>query len=327
MAAEAVERSHRPSHPDMLHRLKFRAMGCEMLAVVDRETAPVKLSQVPEWFEEWEQSLSRFRYDSELTRLNQTCGQPVRVSEILWDVFLTASKAERMTNGLVTPTLLDAIIEAGYDRPFDELPDRLDQIQPDPAAPISDSVLTTSQPLTAISCNDSSRTITLPIGMGLDFGGVAKGWAAHRAMQRLQAEGPALIDAGGDIAISGPRADGDPWQIGIADPFHAGENIEVLYLNACGVATSGKDRRRWMHDGIFQHHIIDPLTGHPAESDLLTVTVIAPDVMQAEAAAKAAFILGSRAGLEWIEARPEFTGVFVLDNGEMLYSENADEYL
>ena len=311
----------------MLHRLEFHAMGCEMLAAIECETAPEILSRVPEWFEEWEQTLSRFRYDSELTRLNQTHEQPVRVSETLWDVFQTARKAEHMTDGLVTPTLLDAIVEAGYDRPFDVLPHL--------TTPTADSVLTISQPLTAIAFDAWARTITLPLGTGLDFGGVAKGWAAHQAMKRLQAcpeqdrraEGPALIDAGGDISISGPRADGGPWKIGIADPFQKGEEIEILHLNACGIATSGKDRRRWMRDGILQHHIIDSLTGQPAETDLLTVTVIAPNVMEAEAAAKASFILGSRAGLEWIEARPEYAGVFILDNGEMYYSKNMDTHL
>jgi thiamine biosynthesis lipoprotein len=163
--------------------------------------------------------------------------------------------------------------------------------------------------------------------MGLDFGGVAKGWAAHQAMKRLQVEGPALIDSAGDIAISGPRADGGPWQIGVASPFQKGEEIETLFLNQCGVATSGKDRRRWTRDGVFQHHIIDPLTNQPAETDLLTVTVVAPDVMQAEAAAKAAFILGSRRGMEWIEAHPAFAALFILDNGEMLYSEKMEIFL
>jgi thiamine biosynthesis lipoprotein len=303
----------------MLYRLEFHAMGCDMLAAVECETALEILSHVPEWFEEWEQALSRFRYDSELTRLNQTRDQPVHVSETLWDVFQAAHKAEQMTDGLVTPTLLDAIIEAGYDRPFDVLPHL--------STPTVDSVLTISQPLTAVIFDASARTITLPFGMGLDFGGAAKGWAAHQAMKQLQADGPALINAGGDIAISGPRIDGGPWKIGIADPFHKGEEVEVLHLNACGVATSGKDRRHWMRDGTLQHHIIDPLTGQPVETDLMTVTVIAPNVMEAEAAAKASFILGSQAGLEWIEAHPEYASVFILDNGEMLYSNNMGNYL
>jgi thiamine biosynthesis lipoprotein len=146
-------------------------------------------------------------------------------------------------------------------------------------------------------------------------------------VKRLQIEGPALVNAGGDIAISGPRAGGSPWQIGIADPFRPGKEIETLFLNGCGVATSGKDRRRWMHNGILQHHIIDPFTGQPAETDLLTVTVIAPNVMEAEAAAKAAFILGSRAGLEWVEAHPELAALFILDNGQLLYSCKMEESL
>jgi len=303
----------------MAQRLEFRAMGCEMLAVLDREAVPPLLANLPDWFEEWEQVLSRFRYDSELTQLNQIHERPVRVSQTLWEVFQAAQKAEQMTNGLVTPTLLDAIIEAGYDRPFDVLP-HLATFRPDPA-------ISMPPPLTAITVDASARTITLPEGMGLDFGGVAKGWAAYQAMKRLRSEGPALVDAGGDIAISGPRADGGPWQIGVSDPFERGQEIQTLYLKECGVATSGKDHRRWTRNGILQHHILDPLTGQPAETDLLTVTVVAPDVMQAEAAAKAAFILGSRLGLEWIEAHPEFAALFILEDGQMCYSRNMENYL
>lgn len=301
----------------MLHRLEFHAMGCEMLAVVDGESAPSLLAKVPEWFEEWEQVLSRFRYNSELTRLNQIHEQPVQVSHILWDVLQTARNAERLTDGLVTPTLLDAIIEAGYDRPFDVLPRQTPLVR--------HAALTAPQPLVAV--DESTRTVALPSGMSLDFGGSAKGWAAHQAMKRLQSEGPTLVNAGGDIAVSGARTDGSPWPIGITNPFQREENIETLFLESCGVATSGKDRRRWTRNGVQQHHIIDPATSQPAETDLLTVTVVAPDVMQAEAAAKAAFILGSRAGLEWIEARPQFAALFILDDGQVSYSERMEEFL
>ncbi len=129
-------------------------------------------------------------------------------------------------------------------------------------------------------------------------------------MKRLQVEGPALIDAAGDIAISGPRADGGPWQIGVADPFHKGEEIEILFLHAdVGLPPPARTAAAGHRDGVFQHHIIDPFTNQPAETDVLTVTVIAPNVMQAEAAAKAAFIQGSRLGLEWIEAHPELRRV------------------
>ncbi|HET9910909.1 MAG TPA: FAD:protein FMN transferase [Anaerolineales bacterium] len=303
----------------MLHRLEFHAMGCDMLALVDSESTPALLAKVPEWFEEWEQVLSRFRYDSELTLLNQIHERPVQVSETLWSVLQAARNAEQLTDGLVTPTLLDAIIEAGYDRPFEVLP----HLAPDTADP----VLAAPQPLTALALNNLARSVILPSGMSLDFGGIAKGWSAHQAMKRLQFEGPALVNAGGDIAISGPRADGSSWPIGITNPFNRKEELETLFLNGCGVATSGKDRRRWTRDGILRHHIIDPATNQPADTDLLTVTVIAPNVMEAEAAAKAAFILGSRVGLEWIETHPRFAALFILEDGQVLYSHKMEEFL
>lgn len=303
----------------MLHRFEFRAMGSDILAVVDAESQPALLEKVPEWFEEWEQALSRFRYDSELTQLNQTHEKDVHVSETLWDVYRAAQEAERMTDGLVTPTLLDALTQAGYDRPFDELPL---QTKPEP-----DPVQSTSPLLTEIPVNENKRTIRLPAGLSLDFGGVAKGWAADQAMKRLQIEGVALIDAGGDIAVSGEMSNGDPWPIGIADPFHPEEEIETLFLATGGVATSGKDRRRWKKGDTLQHHIIDPSTKKPAETDLLTVTVIGPDILKAEAAAKAAFILGSEDGLAWLEARPELAGIFILDNGQLVRTSTMRQFI
>jgi thiamine biosynthesis lipoprotein len=311
--------SPKPKLLKMLRRLDFHAMGCDMLAILESDIVSQTLPIVTHWFEEWEQVLSRFRMDSELTRLNQIHERPVLVSQVLWDVFVAAREAEQLTNGLVTPTVLNAMLDAGYDRPFDELP-RLAAATTDPAEPASAS-------LKDISVNETGRTIALPKGVGLDFGGVAKGWAAHQALLRLQVEGPALVDAAGDIAISGPRSDGSPWQIGVADPFHDQGEIETLFLNECGVATSGKNRRRWMRDGVLKHHIINPLTNQPAETDVLTVTVVAPNVIQAEAAAKAAFILGSNAGLEWIQGHTDFAALFILDNGQMIYSQKMEEYL
>ena len=93
-----------------------------MLAILEGNTdsPPSILDEVPNWFEDWEQTLSRFRPDSELSRLNRTFDQPVKVSDTLWDVFQYALSAETITNGLVTPTVLDAMLEAGYDQSFDD---------------------------------------------------------------------------------------------------------------------------------------------------------------------------------------------------------------
>ncbi len=306
----------------MWHRLPFRAMGCEMLAILeqDTESKPLILNDIPAWFEEWEETFSRFRLNSELSRLNRTFDQPVEVSEAFWDVFQTALWADELTEGLVTPTVLDAVIEAGYNRPFNDIPAYYQSAAMQPT-PIQ------NHPLSMIVADACSHTVNLPQGVRLDFGGLAKGWAAHQTVERLQEYGPCLMNAGGDIALSGPQADGKPWPIGVSNPFQAGTDLEVLHLKRCGIASSGKDRRHWNRNGTPRHHIINPFTGLPAETDLLRVTVVAPTVLEAEAAAKTAFILGWQKGLEWIESRPAFAGVMILENGELIHSRRMQEYL
>jgi len=305
----------------MLHRLPFRAMGGEMLAILEggMDSPPSILDRVPGWFEDWEQILSRFRTDSELSRLNRTFDRPVEVSDTLWDVFQYALSAQTITNGLVTPTVLDAMLEAGYDQNFDSLP--RDQSQH------GSQFLSAVNPLSVVTWDERSQTICLPYGVHLDFGGVAKGWAAHQTVEALKEHGPVLMNAAGDIAVGDSLASGEPWQVGVKNPFVKGSDFETLKLNRCGVATSGRDRRRWNQNGLPRHHIIDPYTGQPAETNVMTATIVAPTVMEAEAAAKAVLILGGEEGLMWIEADPVLAGIMVLENGQTLYSRRINEYL
>lgn len=304
-----------------MKRLEFHAMGSRMLAILDSSSpaAGSVLQNVPGWFEQWEQALSRFRLDSELSLLNRSEGQPVSVSDTLWDVFHAARQAEQDTDGLVRPTVLDALLQAGYDRSFDRLPPFR---QPETAG-----VLELPTRTTTIAWDETTRTICLPEGVHLDFGGVAKGWAAEKAAGHLKHYGPALVDAGGDIAISAPRPGGQPWPIGIRDPFQPENHFETLLIKYGGVATSGIDYHRWQQGGQWNHHIIDPRSGLPADTDLLTVTVVAQDAIRAEAAAKAVLILGSAAGMDWLESDPALAGILVLQSGETHYSDRIRNYL
>jgi thiamine biosynthesis lipoprotein len=305
----------------MNHRIEFKAMGCRMLAIVDSqaESAPALLQQVPAWFEQWEGCLSRFRPNSELNHLNAAAGWPVRVSETLWQVFQASLEAEKASSGLVTPAVLEALVAAGYDRSFDALPrDR-------ESASVSGWPCAGS--LAEVIWDEATRSISLPADMQLDFGGVAKGWAAHQAAKRLAGLGPALVSAGGDIAISAQQSDGSPWLIDVDNPFHAGEYIETLVVGGCGVATSGTDYRRWKQGGRWNHHIIDPRTGLPAQTDIFAATVIAPNAMEAEMSAKAALILGSQRGMDWLESKSELAGILVLENGEQLHTRRMKQFL
>lgn len=306
----------------MLHQITFRAMGCDMLAILEYESmnTPSVLWDVPKWFEEWEQSLSRFRLNSELSLLNRTFDQPVQVSKTLWDVFQTAAWAEAQSAGLVTPTVLDAMLTAGYDQPFEFL-DRENVHSGMQPAPQNIPLLS------QVIADEETQTLNLPKGTHLDFGGVAKGWAAHQAMQRLQEYGPCLVNAGGDIAVSGPQLDGSPWPVGVSSPFEKGNDLEVLFLRRAGVATSGKDRRNWKRSGRSFHHIIDPLTGVPAETNILRATVIAPTVVEAEMAAKTVFILGHEEGVKWIESHETYACLIIMENREIHLSTKAVKYL
>jgi FAD:protein FMN transferase len=304
-----------------MKKIDFRAMGCSMTVLLDGTSgaADEALTHVPAWFEEWEQVLSRFRPGNELDRLNHSDGRPMAVSRTLWEVFQAAGSAEKFTGGLVAPTVLDALVRAGYDRSFESLP----PFQTGPS--FGSSGLT--DPTGVIVWDVPTRSIILPESVHVDLGGIAKGWAAEQAVRRLSHLGPVLVNAGGDIAISGLMNDGQPWPVGIEDPFNTGAHFETLMLAGCGVATSGKDFHRWLKDGIWHHHIIDPRTGLPADTDVLAATAIAPTVMEAEAAAKAVLILGSQAGLGWLEADSGLAGVLVLENGNIIYSRNMDKYL
>jgi thiamine biosynthesis lipoprotein len=305
-----------------MEQIDFRAMGSAMRAVIDAPMAPARdaLMQLPDWFETWEQSMSRFRPDSELNRLNEQAGSPVPVSQDLMDVILASLDAARSTEGLVDPTLKDAMLAIGYDRSFEDL-------QPQ-AGPVAVTARGNGAGWWDIRCEPDLGLVHLPPGVHLDLGGVGKGWSADRAAERLSVHGPVLVDAGGDIAVSGPPHRSTGWPVAVTDPRNPdGEPVAILKLTKGGVATSGKDFRRWMRDGEAQHHILDPKTRRPAETDVLSATVIAPSAIEAEAAAKAVLIQGRRQGLTWLEQRPHLAGLLVDEDGQMSVSITLENHL
>ncbi len=303
----------------MINQIKFRAMGSQMMAAleVDLELAETILPQVPQWIEEWEQSLSRFRPESELSRLNRSQGKMIRVSETFWDVLNLSLQIEHTSQGLVTPAVLNALETAGYSKDFDLIRSGGVQINQE---------FTSKSSLEDLIMVEEEKLVLIPKGLSLDFGGVAKGWAAQKVVENLQKFGPAIMDAGGDIMSGSALQDGSPWPIAIGDPFQPENDLEMLYLAGEGVATSGQDYRFWNLNGTRMHHIIDVRTGRPAESDVFSATVVAPDVIQAEMAAKVVLILGSDEGLSWLEDQPDHAGFIVRMDNTKLISRHLSNY-
>jgi thiamine biosynthesis lipoprotein len=268
------------------------------------------LAPVPQLFEHWEQSLSRFRTDSELNRLNHSAGTWQAVSPTLNAVLELAVQAAKISAGTITPLTGQALAQIGYADSF--VPNRS---QPAPRTPYQASPL----PDVDSSLKLAEQQVWLAPQAMLDLGGIAKGWAAAQIVQQLAPFGAVLCDAGGDIAVSAPQAPDTPWIIGIQAPDDSETLLDWLPLWHGAVATSGRDYRRWQQAGQWQHHIIDPRTGQPALTDVLSASVTASDAWLAETAAKTILILGSTAGLAWFTQQfPNESALIVLENHQII---------
>ena len=258
----------------MIERRAFRVMGTEIELVVRNGGADGAFHRAEHEFHRLEALLSRFRDDSELSRLNRD-GALDAGPDLLAVVELALAARER-TGGRFDPTVHDAVVNAGYDRTFEEV------------APDSDGCLVASTPA-AGAVRIAGGRIALGPGVRLDLGGIGKGYAAERAAVLLAAAGPCLVNAGGDVATRG-----GPWPVGVA----TADGSITLELLTGGLATSGRDRRHWRRNGQEQHHLIDPRTGEPSRSDLLRATVVASDAIEAEIAAKSLFLAGADRAVE-----------------------------
>ena len=142
----------------------------------------------------------------------------------------------------------------------------------------------------------------------LDPSGIVKGWAIKKAAELARAAGHTdyWVEAGGDIQVAGSNAEGEAWKVGIRNPFNEKEIVKVVHLRDCGIATSGTY--------IRGNHIYDPHTRKPASSDVVSLTVIGPDVYEADRFATAAFAMGN-SGIRFIESLPGFEGYMIDRNG------------
>ncbi|MFA7480137.1 MAG: FAD:protein FMN transferase [Vulcanimicrobiota bacterium] len=255
----------------------------------DHPLATSALEETQSWVERAEQTLSRFREDSELSGLNRAAGRgPKKVSSLLLASVGSALSLAHRSQGLVDPTVLSALVRAGYG--------------PGPRCGRID--------YTAVHVDTEHSTITLPAGIALDLGGFAKGWLADRLASRLAKYGSVLVDMGGDLRAVGPLV----WPLGVQNPWSPQEKLLDLDLEEQGVATSSILKRNW---GPGQHHLIDPRTSRPLVNDLVAATVIAPSATLAEAAAKVALLLGGQAGRRYLQ-KEDLRGVLFGKNGSIL---------
>ena len=288
---------------------QFRAMGTDVTVLVldgPADTGDLAAAAIERLEEKW----SRFRPTSELCALNAAAGAPVVVSDETFALVDRAVLAWRSTAGLYDPTVLPAVVAAGYDRDFDA-------VVAAGAGPPADADSAPAPGCASIELDAQVRAIALPAGVALDLGGIGKGYAADLVARELVDAGAlgVLVNLGGDLRALGAAPEPHGWVIDVDDPLHTGVT-GMLALREGAVATSTRLRRTWVRDGRSLHHLIDPRTGLPAATGLASVTVVAGDAWRAEVLAKAAFIAGPvDGGAVIVDAGA--TGLLVTDDGRV----------
>lgn len=267
--------------------------------------------------------LNYFSEDSEITAVNRAAGiRPVRVSRETLDIVKKAVHISEITGGAFDPTIAPVVSLWKFSKDVSA-----------PSVPPEDAVADALRYVDyrKIKINTAASEIYLAEkGMALDLGGIAKGYAADRAVEAVKAEGikAALVAVAGDIRGFGLNPSGQGWRLGIQDPRPAAVSerpwedvFATLELRDKAISTSGDYQRFFIKDGRRYFHILDPGTGFPAETDLISVTVIAPEGYVTDSLATAVFVLGVEKGMKLLESMG-IDGILVCAGKKILLTEN-----
>lgn len=262
----------------------FKAMGTTIEAWFDTVDRTAALAR---WFEEVEGRCSRFRPDSELSRINRDTSVESRPSQMMWEVLSAADRARAATGGLVDIGVGSAVAGWGYDRTFAEVTDIASPRDQSPAA--------------GWSLCPGDRALRRSPWTSLDLGGLAKGWACDRAVEKGLGR---VVSAGGDLRSADPGT--------ITTVMDGREGIAArIHVGVGALATSSITKRRWRVGGREVSHLVDPRTMEPVETPVQSATVVARTAVDAEAGAKAVLIKGVD-GLAWADATEWVRSALVL---------------
>jgi thiamine biosynthesis lipoprotein len=279
----------RPADPYWQER-RFTAMG---------STAHLQVGDAPGALVDWavaevdrlEQCWSRFRPDSELSRLNALAGRWTEVSSRMLLILQRAHLLWAASGGAFDPTVLPALERLGYDRSFELLP--IGGEEREALAPTVDQDMA-APGFGPVEIDTAGLRVRLPVGTRLDLGGLGKGLAGDLVAEGLVDRGArsALISLGGDLRAAGEAPDGG-WRIPVEDPFVEGSTRFERVLERGALVTSTCRFRRWSHQGREVHHLIDPRSGEPAETGVFAVVAQGPEGWWTEGLAKAVLVRGA----------------------------------
>jgi thiamine biosynthesis lipoprotein len=287
-----------------LARTRWQALGTSVeLVLTDTSALAQARAIVERELDGIDRTCSRFREDSDLTRVNACAGRTARVDPLLIEATDVALRAAELTAGAVDPTVGAALELVGPETP-PQVPRVIASVRPG---------------WEAIELDRERSTLRIPVGVKLDLGATAKAWAADRASKAVHEEMGCgvLVSLGGDISTAGPSP-ASGWRIHVTDDHRSGPDApgQTITIAGGGLATSSTTVRRWRQEGRTMHHIIDPSTGAPVAEVWRTVSVAALDCTDANIAATAAIVRGEDAP-EWL-AELDLPARLVRPDGDVL---------
>ena len=257
----------------------------------------------------YEQLFSRTIEDSEVSKINNSCGQPVTVSDETAELIRLGLEYGDISNGYFDITIASA-------SELWDFTDNEDKTLPDPEE-LAEAV--THIDYRNVKVDGNTVTLSDP-DTKIDLGGIAKGYIADQLKEYLKEEGVehALINLGGNMLAVGSKYDGSPFRIGLQKPFESdGTPIAVLEIDDQSVVTSGNYERYFEKDGTIYHHILDPGTGYPIQNDLYQVSIISDNSVDGDALSTTCYALGLEKGMELIQSLDGVEAVFVTSDYEL----------
>lgn len=250
----------------------------------------------------YEHYFSRTLKDSDVYRINHANGDPVSVHEETAELIRAGIKYGQLSNG-------------SFDITIGALSDLWDIPNNDGVIPNENAIKKAAATVDYTQILVEGNTITLKNpDAKLDLGGIAKGYAADKMKEYLNAHGSheGFINLGGNVLSLGKKSDGTPYRIGIKKPFsEEGETITSVDIADKSVVTSGRYERYFEKNGRIYHHILNPFTGYPYENDLNAVTILSDSSMEGDALSTICFALGMEKGMDFIKSMPDIDAIFI----------------
>jgi thiamine biosynthesis lipoprotein len=279
-------------------------MGTEMIHRAFGKHAEEALRAVGGEAERLEKNLSCFMSGSEISRINRSAGmKSEKLSSDAYEVLSRAAKFSSCCQGLFDVTIGPLVNLWDY-KNASEIPDeaRIRQVLP----------LVNNADLILDPCGKTAGL--QKAGQSVDLGGIGKGFASDKFLEVFRKSGvsSAFTNIGGNVAALGTKPDGSPWRVGIRHPRQENRLIGAVSVADKAVVTSG-DYQRYFVDskGKRRHHILDPTTGYPSESGLVSVTIVADSATAADALSTILFVAGMKTGLELLRSFPGTEAILV----------------